>query len=314
MEPNFSEGAIIYKKNSDLEFLFFISEKGELDIFRWDIEKEGKGHKAAEQAIGKEIGLKVEALPYFSYEKPENNKSAPSLKLFILRAGNYKKIKIPKRYSSYEWLPYKKAIKKADQHMKALLSYAYEYIRRYEEIQEVNKEYMRLSNSKDWKLSRRFVKGEGPVNAKVMVIGQAPGENEDKMLRPFVGRSGKLLDQMLKEAGLRREEIYITSTVQFFPPKNRAPTKEEIEMCKPFLAKQVSIIKPKYIITLGNVASKTVAGIENVDKNHGIAIKKDGITYLITYHPAAALRFKRIKELMQKDLLKFSNIINSKKE
>jgi len=90
----------------------------------------------------------------------------------------------------------------------------------------------------------------------------------------FVGRSGKLLDEILKKSRIKRSEIYITSVVQFFPPANRVPTAKEIELCKPFLEKQINIIKPKFIILLGSVASKATLGVENIDENHGKIVKK----------------------------------------
>ena len=189
--------------------------------------------------------------------------------------------------------------------MKVLLSAVNDYIQRYEAMEQLNKEYRKLSDLKGWNLSKRFVPGEGPLNAKIMLIGQAPGNEEDKQQRPFVGRSGKLLDEILKKNKIKRSELYITSTVQFFPPANRAPTAKEIELCKPFLEKQIEIIKPKFIILLGSVASKATLGIENIDENHGKAVKKEGITYFITYHPAAALRFQEIKKRMYEDFEKF---------
>ena len=100
--------------------------------------------------------------------------------------------------------------------------------------------------------------------------------------------------------------------MQFFPPANRVPTAKEIELCKPFLEKQIKIIKPKFIILLGSVASKATLGVENVYENHGKTVKKEGITYFITYHPAAALRFPEIKKRMYEDFEKFKKIIEAR--
>ncbi len=99
------------------------------------------------------------------------------------------------------------------------------------EIRKLNLEYSRLPRGRNWKLSERFVPGEEPLDAEVMIIGQAPGRNEDIQKRPFIGASGKFLDRLIRLAGLDRKLIYVCSVVQFFPPKNRVPTefKQEVE-------------------------------------------------------------------------------------
>ncbi len=146
-----------------------------------------------------------------------------------------------------------------------------------------------------------------------MIIGQAPGAQEDAEKRPFVGRSGRLLDEILKKSGIKRQSAYITSVVQFYPPGNRLPTKEEIEFCKPFLERQIQIIKPSYILLLGNIASSALLGVSDISSNHGKIIKKEGIAFLLTFHPAAAIRSKTVKEEMQKDIKKFADFINGTK-
>src|SRR5271154_3141943 len=106
-------------------------------------------------------------------------------------------------------------------------------------MKKLNSKYKRLpALIKGWSLSRRFVPGEGPLTAKVMLIGQAPGRTEDELLRPFIGTSGKFLDTLIGMAGLERKSVYICSVVQYFPPKNRIPTDEEIEACNGFLLRQ----------------------------------------------------------------------------
>ena len=172
-------------------------------------------------------------------------------------------------------------------------------------IERINKEYAGLAkSSSDWGLSKNFVPGEGRLDAKLMIIGQAPGANEDEQLRPFVGRSGKLLDLLLRKVGIKRGDTYITSVVQFFPPGNRLPSKKEVAMCKPFLERQIDTIGPRYMIVLGNLSAGTVLGIGEVAKNHGKLIDKNGRTCLITFHPAAALRFKDNYGLMLSDFRK----------
>ncbi len=179
-----------------------------------------------------------------------------------------------------------------------------------EKLRRLNLEYSKLPyRRKDWRLSRNFVAGEGPTNAKIMIIGQAPGAKEDALKSPFVGRSGKLLTDALSKAGIERKNVYITSVVQFFPPNNRAPSRKEIELCKPFLFKQIDIIKPKFVILLGNIALHTVLGKENISKEHGKAVKKKDIIYFVTFHPAAALRSAKAKKMFIMDIEKFARIL-----
>ena len=177
-----------------------------------------------------------------------------------------------------------------------------EYIRRKKAMKEINDEYSRLPKLvKGWNLSTRFVPGEGRLDAKLMLIGQAPGANENLQLRPFIGRSGKLLDSALDKSHISRRDVYITSVVQFFPPKNRMPTPKEVELCKSFLFRQIELIRPRCAVLLGNLASESVLSIGKVKKNHGKEILRDGIRYFITLHPAAALRFKKNKISMISD-------------
>ena len=319
MRFEFSAGAIIYKiERGNVKFLFLISPKGDLDIPKGHIEKDEDSYSAAKREIKEESGLDVNFIPYFKYVNKyffyENKeKILKTVTIFIAKVGENSKVKISWEHKGYKWLTFEEAIKEVNyKDMKVLLSAVNDYIQRYEAMEQLNKEYRKLSDLKGWNLSKRFVPGEGPLNAKITLIGQAPGNEEDKQQRPFVGRSGKLLDEILKKSKIKRSEIYITSAVQFFPPANRVPTAKEIELCKPFLEKQIKIIKPKFIILLGSVASKATLGVENVDENHGKTVKKEGITYFITYHPAAALRFPEIKKRMYDDFEKFKKMIEAR--
>lgn len=178
------------------------------------------------------------------------------------------------------------------------------------EMKRLNDEYRRLPGSvKRWDLSKRFVPAEGPANAKVMLIGQAPGRNEDIERRPFIGTSGKFLDKLIHIAGLNRKDIYIASVVQFFPPKNRLPTREETSLCSEFLFRQIKMVNPKVIVLLGSVACKTVLGVDKIASVHGTVVKRDGITYLLSLHPAAAIRIRKNMPLMERDFRRFNTII-----
>ena len=143
------------------------------------------------------------------------------------------------------------------------------------------------------------VPGEGPPNAKIFFVGQAPGKEESKTGKPFVGRAGKFLNQTLERIGLSRKKIFITSPEKYFPPKNRLPTLKELAACKPWLLKQIEIVDPKIIVLLGNFAAKALKN-EKILENR-IVLK--------TYHPAAAMRFPKIKKKFIKDFFKLKEIL-----
>jgi len=139
----------------------------------------------------------------------------------------------------------------------------------------------------------RAVPGEGPVPARIMFIGEAPGAKEDATGRPFVGPAGRFLDQSLAAHGLCRARIYITSCVKCRPPRNRTPHEDELATCQSrWLDRQVQLLDPEIIVLLGGVALRQVLGETRTLKEvQGEMRPRDGRTYLITYHPAAAMRF-----------------------
>ena len=145
------------------------------------------------------------------------------------------------------------------------------------------------------------VPGEGPVTARVMFVGEAPGAKEDETGRPFVGRSGELLTTMIQDIGLSRDEVFITSILKSRPPKNRTPKQDEIKACRPFLEKQIELINPKIVVLLGGVAISSLIGPWKLSEAHGKVYETDGRTYFMTYHPAAALRFPKTKVTMRED-------------
>lgn len=132
--------------------------------------------------------------------------------------------------------------------------------------------------------------GTGPRRAQIMLVGEAPGHREDDSGVPFVGRAGQLLDSMMEQAGLAREDIFITNAVSCRPPNNRPPTKREMHACKYWLDAQITEVKPKFVGLLGNVALEQVLGIKGIKKLRGRPIEQDGITYLPMYHPSYILR------------------------
>jgi DNA polymerase len=158
--------------------------------------------------------------------------------------------------------------------------------------------------------------GEGPANAEVLLIGEAPGRNEDETGKPFCGRSGALLDGLLLGAGISREEVFITSIVKCRPPANRDPKAVEIEACSGWLEQQVDVIAPKVICTLGNFALHSIRGDKTgITQLHGkieeIHYRQREVKLLPLFHPAAALRSTRTKALLAADLEQLSKILRS---
>jgi len=134
--------------------------------------------------------------------------------------------------------------------------------------------------------------GGGDENADILLIGEAPGANEDLQGKPFIGRSGKLLDSMLNTAGLSRENnIYITNMVKCRPPENRDPKPAETAVCREWLEKQMEIIQPKIVVCIGRIAAQKIIDKDfRVTQQHGEFVEKNGVFYTATYHPAAILR------------------------
>ncbi len=153
------------------------------------------------------------------------------------------------------------------------------------------------------------VLGEGNPNAEIMFIGEAPGEQEDRQGRPFVGPAGKFLDELLGTIGLKREDVYISNVVKFRPPANREPTPEEKEACLPFLLLEISLVKPKILVPLGRHALMhffTKLSITDAHgKPHTLTRKEDGketeVTVFPIYHPAAALHNPNLRQALKDD-------------
>ncbi len=138
---------------------------------------------------------------------------------------------------------------------------------------------------------KKFVFGVGNPKAKVLVIGEAPGADEDEQGEPFVGRAGQLLNKMLAAVEFKREEVYIANILKSRPPNNRDPKPDEVEACEPYLWKQIAIIKPKLILCLGRIAGTNLLKLnESLGKMRGQNHDFCGIPVIVTYHPAALLR------------------------
>ncbi len=146
------------------------------------------------------------------------------------------------------------------------------------------------------------VPGEGDSKAKVVLIGEAPGKQEDKAGRPFVGRAGELLNELLRSIDLSREEVFITNMVKCRPPDNRDPRKDEKETCSSYLQKQLNLIDPQVIVTLGNHATGAFIGEGEMKKRHGEEFIHEGKKLIPMYHPAAALYNPNLKSTMKEDM------------
>ena len=161
----------------------------------------------------------------------------------------------------------------------------------------------------------RAVPGEGSPNASVLFVGEAPGFYEDQQGRPFVGPAGQLLDEMLKVAGLARKDVYITNVIKHRPPGNRDPEPDEIEACEGYLRAQIAAIQPQVIVTLGRYSmARFFPNIRSMAEAHGRAMAYNGLMVYPVYHPAAALRQGRLKEVLEQDFRALPMIIARAKE
>lgn len=169
-------------------------------------------------------------------------------------------------------------------------------------------------------LRTNAVPGSGSYEAKIMFVGEAPGYWEDQKGLPFVGRAGKVLDELLAGIGLKREEVYITNVVKCRPPNNRDPTEEEINACSPYLDKQIDIIRPKIIVPLGRhsmtyILKKFSFEPEPISKIHGKIFEArtlfGKIVIMPMYHPAVALYKPQLREELEKDFKKLKETLEN---
>lgn len=174
---------------------------------------------------------------------------------------------------------------------------------------ELSKEIAVCQRCDLYKNATRAVPGEGPETAEIMFIGEGPGLNEDQQGRPFVGASGKFLDQLFASIGLKREQVFIANVVKHRPPENREPLPTEIAACKSWLDRQIEIVKPRMIVTLGRHSMARFFPNKAISKIHGTAEKRDGIIYFAMYHPAAALHQGNLRSEVERDMLKIPGLL-----
>jgi len=155
------------------------------------------------------------------------------------------------------------------------------------------------------------VPGEGPPDAEIMFIGEGPGFHENMQGRPFVGAAGDLLVELLGAIGMKREQVFITNVVKCRPPGNRDPQPEELHACNPYLEKQLQIINPKVIVTLGRFSMARFILQAKISEIHGQPVKVKGMLVVPFFHPAAALHRPSLRPVVEEDFAKLPDLIRN---
>ncbi|HYI79267.1 MAG TPA: uracil-DNA glycosylase [Thermoleophilaceae bacterium] len=185
---------------------------------------------------------------------------------------------------------------------------------RREQLVELYKEVRKCERCPLYATRTQAVFGAGNANADLMFVGEAPGAQEDLEGIPFVGRAGKLLSELLAENGLERDEVFIANVLKSRPPGNRDPQPDEIEACKPYLFRQVELIEPTVICTLGNFSTKLLTGSQTgISRVHGVPqvhrLGQRTVKIFPIYHPAAGLRTPSVKEILREDFKKLPALL-----
>jgi uracil-DNA glycosylase family 4 len=184
-----------------------------------------------------------------------------------------------------------------------------------ETLEEIRRDLGACQRCKLWSTRTQLVFGEGNPQARLMFVGEGPGADEDASGRPFVGRAGQLLTRMIEAIGFQRDEVYIANVVKSRPPGNRAPERDEVEACLPFLRRQIAAIGPKLIVTLGNPATQALldskVGITRLRGTFHAYPASSEILVLPTYHPAYLLRSPDKKVEAWEDLKKVRDYFQS---
>jgi uracil-DNA glycosylase family 4 len=185
---------------------------------------------------------------------------------------------------------------------------------RREQLVELYKEVRKCERCPLHATRTQAVFGAGNADADLMFVGEAPGQQEDLQGIPFVGRAGKLLDELLAENGLARDDVFIANVLKSRPPGNRDPQPDEIEACKPYLFRQVELIEPTVICTLGNFSTKLLTGSQTgISRVHGVpqvhTLGQRTVQIFPIYHPAAGLRTPSVKEILREDFTKLPALL-----
>lgn len=172
--------------------------------------------------------------------------------------------------------------------------------------------YAEIERCQDCELGKhrtKAVPGEGPERTDILFIGEAPGWHEDQQGRPFVGPAGKYLDELLATIGLKREEVYIANVIKCRPPGNRDPLPSEIQACSKWLDRQIELLRPKLIVTLGRYSMAKYFPNQSISQVHGKAKRQGNTIYYAMYHPAAALHQGSLRKIIEADMLKIPKIL-----
>ncbi|HHX65018.1 MAG TPA: uracil-DNA glycosylase [Chloroflexi bacterium] len=177
------------------------------------------------------------------------------------------------------------------------------------ELDELYEQVRHCRRCRLYRGTTQAVPGEGSANATIMFVGEAPGFHEDQQGRPFVGAAGQFLDRLLASIDLTRQDVYITNVVKHRPPNNRDPQPDEMAACRIYLDRQIELIKPKMIVTLGRFSMQLAFSGVTISRVHGIPKKVGDIIYLPMFHPAAALHQPRYRTMIEQDMLKIPEIL-----
>jgi len=184
-------------------------------------------------------------------------------------------------------------------------------------VSALTKLYQEMASCRQCELAKyrnRVVPGEGAEDAEIVFIGEAPGWHEDQQGRPFVGSAGQFLEELLASIGLKREEVYICNVIKCRPPQNRDPLPTEIKTCQPWLDRQLELIHPKLVVTLGRYSLARFFPGETISKAHGKTRKEGDVLYYAMYHPAAALHQQSLRQTIQADMLKIPALLAQAEE
>lgn len=176
---------------------------------------------------------------------------------------------------------------------------------------EIEKNVKNCKKCRLFEQAQNAVPGEGDVNSPLIFIGEAPGANEDKTGRPFVGRAGNLLEKLLAKIGYTRQQVWIGNIIKHRPPNNRDPNPDEIKACAPYLALQLRTIDPKLIVTLGRFAMHYFYKEGTISRNRGNLFKTEKYNIYPVYHPAAGLRNSSMLRALEEDFMKIPAVLES---
>lgn len=178
-----------------------------------------------------------------------------------------------------------------------------------EEIQKLNQ----VNNSLKRKFKgRKLVFGSGFIGAKIVFVGEAPGQDEENESKPIAGNKEKLLYQLLKTAGINKKKVYFTNVLKYYPSTSKIPTAKEIKSYVPFLKEELKTINPLVVVTLGNMALNGIGVRQPLDNVHGRTFNLGSYELLPTFHPDHALKDPQVKTLLQLDFVKLKNLLDSK--